>query len=98
MQQKKKLTIITESILEPMILEDLERFGAKGYTIIPARGKGSRGIRNADWDQSQNIIVEYICDSEKVNTIIEHLKKHYYQHYAMVVYLSDVTVMRPEKF
>lgn len=98
MQPKKLLTIITESILEQMILDDLEQLGAKGYTIIPARGKGARGIRNADWDQSQNIVVELICNSTVANSIIEHFTKHYYANYAMVIYLSDITVIRPEKF
>lgn len=98
MQPKKLLTIITESILEDIILGDIQQLGAKGYTVLQARGKGARGIRNADWDQSQNIVVEIICTSAVADSIIEHLTKHYYANYAMVIYLSDITMIRPDKF
>ena len=30
--------------------------------------------------------------------IADYLQEHYYRDYAMVVYVSDVGIMRPEKF
>jgi nitrogen regulatory protein PII len=98
MQTRKMLTIITESLIETMLLKDIEQLGAKGYTIIDVRGKGSRGVRGGDWDQSQNIRIEIICDESTAQKLIEHCTKTYYEHYAMVLYVSDVEIVRGEKF
>ena len=38
----KRVTIIAEALLEARLLADLERLGAKGFTIVEARGRGSR--------------------------------------------------------
>jgi len=98
MSNRKLLTIITEVALESMLGREIEKLGAHGYTITDARGKGSRGKRNADWGSSANIRVEVICDETTANRICEHLRQNYYDDYAMIVVLSDVAVLRPEKF
>ncbi len=94
----KLITIITESALEPSLIEDLEQLGAHGYTITNARGKGHRGIRDAVWSTDSNIRVEVLCESQMADAIAGHLMKTYYSDYAMLVYQSDVKVLRPRKF
>jgi len=96
--QKKLVTIITESILEQMIVDDLKKIGAKGYTIIEARGSGAHGTRNADWGQNQNIQIEVICNDLTAQQIIEHCQKNYYSDYAMVIFTTDIQVLRSDKF
>jgi hypothetical protein len=98
MEKRTLVTIIAESILESMLVDDLTKIGARGYTLIEARGSGSRGVRNADWDQNQNIQIEIICDENVASAIVDHCQKKYYDDYAMVIYLSEVRVSRPEKF
>lgn len=95
---RKLVTIITEAALEHCLVEDLERLGAHGYTITDARGKGRRGVRDADWDTSRNIRVEVVCDAAVAAAIAAHLRKRYYDNYAMILFLNDVAVLRPEKF
>ncbi len=94
----KLITIVTESILEHSLVEDIERLGARGYTITNARGKGHRGVRDAGWASDSNIRIEVVCESQVINAIAEHLNETYYKNYAMMLYLSDVQVLRPEKF
>ncbi len=94
----KLLTIITESALENELTAVLERLGARGYTIINARGKGSRGVRDAGWSTNSNIRLEVICDAVMAETIADYMQEHYYRDYAMVLFVADVGVMRPEKF
>lgn len=98
MEQRKLVTIITESSVESQLLQDLDRLGARGYTVLEGRGRGSHGARTADWDQSVNVRIEVVCDERVASAILEHCQKHYTPHYAMVAYLSDVQVLRPEKF
>jgi hypothetical protein len=98
MERRQKLTIITESALESVLPAELERLGAKGYTILAAHGKGARGVRTGDWDQNRNIQIDVICNESVANAIVAHCTERYYKHYAMVLYLTDVGVVRPEKF
>lgn len=95
---RKLLTVVTEAALENSLIRDLDRLGAHGYTIVDARGKGSRGVRNASWDASGNIRIEVVCDEQTAHTIAAHLQAHYYDDYAMVLFMSDIEVLRPEKF
>lgn len=95
---RKLLTIVTEAALEGALVRDIERLGANGYTITDARGKGSRGVRNASWDASSNIRVEVVCDAETAEAIAAHLRRHYSDDYAMILMMTDVEVLRPDKF
>lgn len=92
------ITIVTEAALERRITDDLKRLGAHGYTISEARGEGSRGVRSAGWEATSNIRVEVICDAATADAIAMHLRAHYYDHYAMILFMSEVGVLRPEKF
>lgn len=92
------LTIITESTLESVLLEALERLGVRGYTVTDARGKGSRGNRDAAWRESSNIRIEVLCDGDLARTVAEHLERHWYADYAMVLFVTEVAVLRPQKF
>lgn len=95
---RKLVTIITEAALEHTLAKDIERLGAHGYTVAEARGAGHRGVRDAGWESSANIRIEGICDERVAAAIAEHLRNTYYEHYAMVLFISDVEVLRPEKF
>lgn len=97
-ERRKLLTIVTEAPLEQRMIGDLERLGAHGHTITDARGKGSRGVRNAGWERSSNIRVEVVCDATTAAAIAMHLREHYYDNFAMILFIGDVEVLRPEKF
>lgn len=95
---RKLLTVVTEAALENVLVKDFETLGVRGYTIIDARGKGSRGTRDATWGESSNIHVEIVCDEATAAAIADHLQARYYQDYAMILFVSEVAVLRPEKF
>ena len=100
MQQfpRRLLTIVTEAVLERELVTEIEALGVRGYTITDARGKGSRGQRRSDWAQEGNIRVEVVCEAELAERVAGHLRDRYYDHYAMVLFLQDVSVLRPDKF
>ncbi len=95
---RKLLTIVTEAALEGLLVKDFESLGARGYTITDARGKGSRGRRDAAWDENRNIRIEILCDAVVAEAIARHLEATYYEHYGMVLYVAEVLVRRAEKF
>ncbi|WP_288023410.1 transcriptional regulator [Thauera sp.] len=97
-EKRTLLTIVTEAVVEQTLLRDLDRLGVRGYTVSDARGKGSRGVRDAAWDEAANIRVEVICTRSLAETLLGHLQQLYYSNYAMIAFLADVDVLRPEKF
>jgi hypothetical protein len=92
------LTLICEAALEKKLLADLQQLGAPGWTISDARGRGGHGVRSADWDTEGNIRVEIICTRDLAERLATHLQEQYYANFAMVCYLAQVEVLRPEKF
>lgn len=94
----KLLTVVCEAALETTLLRDLESLDARGYTVTDARGKGSRGRRDATWGPHANIRVEVLCTAETALAISAALRERYYDNYSMILFVADVDVLRPEKF
>ena len=97
-EKRTLLTVITEGVIEQTLLRDLERLGVRGYTVSDARGRGSRGVRDAVWGEAANIRIEVICPRAQAESVLGHLQARYYSDYAMVAFLQDVEILRPEKF
>jgi nitrogen regulatory protein PII len=95
---RKLVTIIMEARVETLITRDLTRLGAHGYTVTEARGMGARGVRAANWEADRNIRIEVLCKEEIGRAVLDHLYAEYFENYAMVAFLQDVEVLRPEKF
>jgi nitrogen regulatory protein PII len=96
--QLKVLTIVTEALLEHILVKEIEKHGAHGYTITEARGKGTHGVRNAGWDNNANVRIEIVCTEEVCQSITKHLQDKYYDDYAMISFFYDATVQRNNKF
>jgi nitrogen regulatory protein PII len=92
------LTIVTEATIEQSLLRELERLGIKGYTVSDARGKGSRGIRDAAWGEAANVRIEIICARGQAEATLLALQTRYFKDYAMVAFLQNVEVLRADKF
>ena len=86
---RKLLTIVTEAALEDTLVREIERLGARGYTITDARGKGGRNTRDGTWAPLANIRLEVICTA---------LRDGYSRNCSMVMVLADVQVLRLAKF
>lgn len=97
-EKRKLLTIVTEAILESQICQALGDLGASGYTVTEARGSGSRGVRDAGWSSTSNVRIEVVCDEAVADRIATTLQERYYADYAMILFVSDVAVLRSEKF
>lgn len=95
---RKLVTIVTEAAVEKELVTALEALGVSGYTVTDARGKGHRGVRASSWEFGANVRIEVVCDDAHAAAIADHLREHYYNDYAMILFVSDVEVLRPEKF
>ncbi len=96
--ERRLITIVTEAVLENELCDRLRRLGVSGYTITEARGSGSRGVRDAGWSSSSNIRVEIVCSEETAEKIADHVRREFYDDYAMILFEETVRVLRADKF
>ncbi|HET9694276.1 MAG TPA: DUF3240 family protein [Steroidobacteraceae bacterium] len=95
---RRVVTIVTEAALERTLVAEIEALGARGFTITDARGKGSHGARHSEWTQEGNIRLEVVCEPDLAERIAERVRERFYDHYAMILFVQEVSVLRPEKF
>jgi len=95
---RKLLVVICEAALERMLVDDARRLGAAGYTIADVRGSGRGGTREGAWEADRSIEMKVVCETAVAERFAAHVLATYGEHYAVTLYLSDVSVLRPEKF
>ena len=100
MHRKKKIEMIVDTACLSQLLKMCERVGAKGYTVIPnVSGKGNRGVRGVGdlFDIFRNVLIVVITSEEVAARIVEE-SQALLQHYAGIIYTSDIEVVRDEHF
>jgi len=98
---KKRLELIIEKPAFKRACRILEEAGVKGYTAFPATagyGGGMRWQRGTDLSASQDMLmILSVMDNDCVEKVIDALENLIGSHIGLLT-LSDVTVLRPEKF
>ena len=87
------VTIIAEQALESLLVRDLDELGVTGYTITDARGRGHRGVRGSTSAEGGNIRCEVVCTRRLAASILDHLELAYYEHYAMISFVTEIVVL-----
>ena len=93
----KLVTVIAEALLEDRLVADLKSLGARGHSISEVRGEGSRGVHASEWE-GRNVRIEVLAAPAVADAILGHLATHYFPLYAVVAYLTDVHVVRGDKY
>ena len=91
------VTIIAEPVLKDRLLHEIHALGAHGYTISEVHGEGTRGIHASQW-QGGNVKIETLVSPEVADRIMDAMADHYFPTDAVIAYVSDVQVVRGEKF
>lgn len=87
------LTIVAEMVLEARLLDDLERAGARGWTVTPTRGAGPRHRRISEIEGG-NIRVDVIATPDVVERVWRLLEADYFPRYAVIAWETEVRVAR----
>ncbi len=91
------VTIVAETILEERITRELVELGATGFTVTESHGRGSRGMRTGDIP-GDSVRIEVVVATSVADAIVERLRDAYFPHYAVIAWLTDVDVVRGEKY
>jgi nitrogen regulatory protein PII len=94
----KLLTITCEILAQKNIIEILKKHEITGYTSYEVDGNGARGLRGQGLQIEKNVKVEVIMREEKLSDVIEEISRTLFTDFAIVLYVSDVGVVRTEKF
>lgn len=94
---EKLITIITTSTLEERLVRIFRQRGTSGYTIVAARGAGSRGEQSG-LNFDANILVKVILPADRLHPVLDDLKRLIGRGHHLTVFVSDVAVITPEKF
>jgi nitrogen regulatory protein P-II 2 len=93
----KLVTIIAEAVLEARLVREVRELGATGHTLSRVHGEGSRGVRASEWEGG-NIRIETLVGDDLADRILHHVAKNYFEHYAVVAFVTDVAVIRGDKY
>ncbi|MFO8025897.1 P-II family nitrogen regulator [Thiohalophilus sp.] len=95
---EKLVTVITSDVLEEHLVGRVRHRGASGYTIVRARGAGSSGEQSGMLDIDTNIKFHVIMPTERLSGLLDDLEQLINKGHHLTVFVSDVSVLRPEKY
>ena len=93
----KQITIVAETVLRDRITRRLLDWGATGFTVTETTGKGSRGIRTGDVP-GESVRIETLVTRDVAIRILEEVKERYFADYAVIAWVTEVEVVRGEKY
>jgi hypothetical protein len=94
----QRVTIVTEEQLERMLTDKLVELGASGYTAIPCRGAGRRGLAQGDRRTNSQIRIETVVPTEIAESILDHLQTDMPPEHPIMTCTEAVHVLRPTDF
>lgn len=93
----KLVTIIADEALEQQVLADLRSVMVKGFTRSEATGEGLNQSHPSGWE-GKNIRLETLVSASKADEILSLCAEKYLDKFGMIIFVSDVQVVRPGRF
>ena len=94
----KLLTVTCEILAQKNVIDILAKHEITGYTSYEVEGNGARGLRGQGLKNEKNVKVEVIMQEDKLQSVVEEIARTLFTNFAIVLYVSDVGVLRTEKF
>ena len=92
-----KVTIVLERLLKDELISLVKDAGATGFTLSAVEGEGSRGVRAGDWE-GRNVMLETLVSESVADRILNKLNERYFENFAVVAWVTEVFVLRGNKF
>ncbi|HBB39138.1 MAG: transcriptional regulator [Micrococcales bacterium] len=97
LKKRKLLVVVIEAGLVTRLARDVMAKGAKGYTVTSANGLGPRNQRAGDLEGG-NAKLETVVPEATAEALLELLKENYFPHYACSAWVSDVEILRDDRY
>jgi nitrogen regulatory protein P-II 2 len=97
LEPMKLITIVAEKFIKDQIVSKVLELGATGCSYHPTEGKGLREARHDD-AFSENFQLKVVCPADVCERIMTYISEHYFAHFAIVAWVTDVDVLRGKHF
>lgn len=94
----KLLTVTCEILAQKNVIDILSKHNITGYTTYEVDGNGAKGLRGQGLKNEKNVKVEVIIQENTLQDVVEEIARTLFTNFAIVLYVSDVGVLRTEKF
>jgi nitrogen regulatory protein PII len=96
-QNFRLVTIVCEPVLSTNLSELIRSLGASGFTVTEVRGEGS-GEKSSGEVPDLKTKIEIITTVELSKKLMDKVAQDYFENYSIIVYASDIQVIRDGKF
>jgi MFS superfamily sulfate permease-like transporter len=97
MTRLRRITIVADYSLENSLVQRFVENGATGYTSIPCRGAGRRGLALATTSDSL-VRIEVVVPEQAAQSIIDQIRQDACSSQGVTVVLETVEVLRTDQF
>jgi hypothetical protein len=94
----RRITVYATQDLEEALLEQFRAMGAKGYTLVEARGVGQHAVFDDPFARSTHVRIELLLQPTVADSISDYLAKLHGQNRAVAACVESVQVADPERF
>jgi hypothetical protein len=93
-----RVTVVTDSELERVIVDQFVKLGAKGYTSIYCRGRGEHEVFEDPLRASGRVRIESIVQPDVAEQIMDYLHEPQFSSRPLAVCLESVLVSPHDRF
>ena len=93
----KLLVIVAEAVLRDRLVAELETLRVPGCTLTTAMSWAREGLGSRDFE-GPSVRIEVVASAEVTDAILTTLTEHYFPTWSVMAWVSDVFVIRPEKY
>ncbi len=97
MKALKLLVIVGEAVLRERLVEELKSLGVSGCTVASVTGWSAGGMSVSEWE-GPSVRLETVVSEALAESILKVLAARYFPSWSIVAWVSDVAVVRPEKY
>jgi nitrogen regulatory protein P-II 2 len=94
----KLVTIIAEPVLRERIIVDVQRLGARGYTLTEVHGHGAGWVSGQEFWNGAQLKLETLVTDDVADRILTHMAAAYFAEFAVIAYVTEARIVRAEKF
>lgn len=93
----KLVVIVGEAVLRERLVAELKALGVSGCTVAEVSGWGNDGVRASEWE-GPSVRLETVVTPEVAEALLGVLTQRYFPAWSVVAWVSDVAVVRAEKY
>lgn len=96
-EKRMLVTILAEAVIESRLIEALQGLGVRGYSVSSCRGDSIGTVRASEWE-GNNVEIKTLVSLETSEKILEAMQERFIQSFALIVYRTEVDILRSDKF